>query len=130
MVLLSSSFQSVVQLLGTLLIFAFVLVITYLTSKWIGGYQKQSMRNKNLQILESIGIGANKSICLLKAGEEYLVVAIGKDEVTLLTKLTKEQLSEVPINENNKGDLGTGKTIAIDNFQEILEKVRGCLPKK
>lgn len=46
--------------------------------------------------MESIRVGNNKFIAIVKAGEVYLVVAVGKDDVTLLTQLTEEQLSEVP----------------------------------
>lgn len=130
MILLSSSFQNFMQLLGACVIFAFVLVITYFTSKWVGGYQKMSMRNKNLQIIESLKIGNNKFLCLVKAGEVYLVVAVGKDEVTLLTQLTEEQLSEVPIFDSYQGNAVSGKTVVAENFQEVLEKVKGHFQKK
>ena len=130
MILLSSSFQNFMQLLGACVIFAFVLVITYFTSKWVGGYQKMSMRNKNLQIIESLNIGNNKFLCLVKAGEVYLVVAVGKDEVTLLTQLTEEQLSEVPIFDSYQGNAVSGKTVVAENFQEVLEKVKGHFQKK
>ena len=130
MILLSSSLESAIQLIGVLLIFAFVLVITYLTAKWIGGYQKISMSNKNLQIIESLKIAPNKFLCLIKAGKEYLVIAVGKDEVTLLTQLTEEQLSEVPIFDSYQGNVLSGKTVVAENFQEILEKVKGHFPKK
>lgn len=130
MILLSSSFESAMQSIGAVLIFAFVLVITYFTSKWIGGYQKMSMRNKNLQIVESLNVAPNKYLCLIKAGEVYLVVAVGKDEVTLLTQLTEEQLSEVPVFDSYQGNTMSGKTVAAGNFQEILEKVKGHFPKK
>ncbi len=130
MILLSSSLESAIQLIGALLIFAFVLVITYFTAKWVGGYQKMSMMNKNLQVIESLKIAPNKFLCLVKAGEVYLVIAVGKDEVTLLTQLTKEQLSEVPIFDSYQGDTLSGKTVVAENFQEILEKVKGHFPKK
>lgn len=130
MILLSSSFQSVMQLLAAMLIFAFVLVITYFTSKWVGSYQKVNMRNKNLQVIESVKVGTNHYICLVKAGEIYLVVAIGKDEVTMLTQLTEDQLSEVPVFESSIGDITPGKTVVADNFQEVLEKVKRRFPKK
>ena len=47
MILLSSSLNSFIQLLGVLLIFLFVLVITYFTTKWIGGYQKVQMSGRS-----------------------------------------------------------------------------------
>ena len=50
MILLSSSLNSFIQLLGVLLIFLFVLVITYFTTKWIGGYQKVQMSGRSFQV--------------------------------------------------------------------------------
>ena len=96
MILLSSALGSFLQLIGVLIIFIVVLFITFYTTKWIGNYQKTNLVNKNLQIVESIRVGNNKFIAIVKAGEVYLVVAVGKDEVTLLTQLTEEQLSEIP----------------------------------
>ena len=130
MVLLSSSFESAMQLIGALLVFAIVLIITYFTTKWVGGYQKMSMRNKNLQIIETLSVAPNKYVCLVKAGEVYLVIAVGKDEVTLLTQLTEEQLSEVPVFDSSQGNVMSGKTVVAENFQEVLEKVKGHFPKK
>ena len=78
MILLSSALGSFIQLLGVLIIFLFVLAITYFTTKWIGNYQKTNFANKNLQIVESIRVGNNKFIAIVKAGEVYLVVAVGK----------------------------------------------------
>ena len=130
MILLTSSFQNVMQLIGVILIFLVVLALTYFTSRWVGGYQQINMRNKNLQILESIKVGANKFICLVKAGEVYLVVAVGKDEITMLAQLTEEQLSVLPsLSSYNEKD-GNGKPMSADNFQEVLEKMKNHFPKK
>ena len=56
MILLSSALGSFIQLLGVLIIFLFVLAITYFTTKWIGNYQKTNFANKNLLIVESIRV--------------------------------------------------------------------------
>ena len=83
-----------------------------------------------MQIIESIGVGNNKYIALIKAGEEYLVVAIGKDEITMLAQLTEEQLSEVTVFDSNQGNTMSGKTVVAENFREVMEKVKGQFPKK
>ena len=93
MILLSartSGIGSFFQLLGVLLIFIFVLVITYFTTKWIAGYQKQQFHNKNLRVVETLKLTTNKYIQIVEAGDQFLVVGIGKDEVNLLTTLTPE----------------------------------------
>mgnify|MGYP004449059537 CR=1 FL=1 len=119
--MLSNSLESFIQLIGVLLIFVFVLAITYFTTKWMGGFAKVHSHNKNLRIVENLGMGGNKMISIVAAGTRYLVVAVGKDEITLLAELTEEELSEMP-------DLSQPKSV--DSFQEILEKMKKKLPRK
>ena len=86
------------------------------------------MQNKNLQVVESLKVGTNKCIVLVKTGKIYLVVAIGKDEMTVLAQLTEEQLSEVPSFES-----GTSQVLpqnVTESFQNILEKMKNNFPKK
>ena len=130
MILLSSALGSFLQLIGVLIIFIVVLFITFYTTKWIGNYQKTNLVNKNLQIVESIRVGNNKFIAIVKAGEVYLVVAVGKDEVTLLTQLTEEQLSEIPDFSAMQNKFPMDGKAAQENFHEILERKKKHLPKK
>ena len=83
------------------------------------------MKNKNLQIIESIGVGNNKYIALIKAGEEYLVVAIGKDEIHLLSTLKEEQLTDVSFLNELPDTTVTG-----ESFQEIIEQLKDKISKK
>ena len=128
--LLTSSWNSFIQLLGVLVIFVFVLVITYFVTKWIGGFQKQQMTGRSVQIVDTVGIAANKYIQILKVGDVYLVIAVGKDQVTMLAKLTEEELGLAA--EQLKGEVrpsmfGEG---APGSFQETLDKIRSRLSKK
>lgn len=122
-ILLSSSFHSLVQLIGALIIFAFVLGITYLTTRWMGGFRKSRSNNKNLNIIETINVGNNKYISIVEAGTVYLVVSVGKDEVHLLTQLTREQLKDFSFEH-------VGEKESQESFTEILEKLKDKLPKK
>jgi flagellar protein FliO/FliZ len=106
-----------------LLIFVFVLAITYFTTKWIGGYQKTHSNNKNLAVVETIRVGNNKMICMVRAGKKYLVVAVGKDEIHPLAELTEEELLELPA-ENGL------EQVPQESFQEVLNKLKDKLPKK
>ncbi len=122
-ILLSSSFHSLVQLIGALIIFAFVLGITYLTTRWMGGFQKSRSNNKNLHIIETINVGNNKYISIVEAGTVYLVVSVGKDEVHLLAQLTREQLKDFSFEHVEEKE-------SQESFTEILEKLKDKLPKK
>lgn len=118
----SSHVKSLVELIGVLVIFVFVLVITYLTTRWMGGFQKAKLKNKNLSLIETIGVGNNKTISIVEVGKKYIVVAVGKDSVTLLTELKEEELKDFSFVEEGMTQTG--------NFQEILSKLKAKMPKK
>ena len=118
-----SSLESFLQLIGVLLIFVFVLLITYLTTKWMGGFQKAHSNHKNLQIIETIHVGNNKIVEIVQAGTKYLVIAVGKDEVHLLAELSEAELTEVPVSDS-------GAMLSSDSFQDIFSKVKEKFPKK
>lgn len=122
-VLLTSSLESFIQLLGALFIFAVVLAATYLTTRWMGGMQRGRQNNKNLHIIETISVGNNKMISIVEAGKVYLVVSIGKEEVHLLAQLTREQLKDFSF------ELEQNKT-SQDSFADVLNKLKDKLPKK
>ncbi len=122
--LVSSSFENFLQLISVLLVFVFVLILTYAATKWIGSYQKVQMKSKNLQIIETIPAGANKMICLVKAGTEYLVVSIGKDEIHPLMTLKEEQLTDFSFKREDEGIKQT------ESFQEIFGQLKDKMSKK
>lgn len=122
-ILLSSSLNSFLQLIGVLFIFFFVLLITYLTTRWMGGVQKAHSYNKNLKIIETIHVGNNKMVQIIQAGTKFLVISIGKDEVNLLAELSEDEILEMP-------DYQMKPLMTQENFQDILNKVKKKLPKK
>ena len=67
---------------------------------------------------------------IVKAGEVYLVVAVGKDDVTLLTQLTEDQLSEVPDFSAIQNKFPMDGKAAQENFREVLNRVKEHFPKK
>ncbi len=109
--------NSFLQLAGALIIFGFVLLLTYLTAKWVGGFQKSQMKGRNLQVIESMRIANNKVLQIVKAGEKYLLIAVGKEEVTMLAELPADQL---------KADAQETQEV----FQDILNKLKNHFPKK
>ena len=118
MILLSSTGENLFQLIVVLFCFVFVLALTYFVTRWIAGYQKSQSINKNLAVVETLKLTTNKYVQLIQAGKDtYYVIAIGKDEITVLGELSAEQLKELP--SDAKGD-----------FADALQKFKDYLPKK
>ena len=87
----------------------------------MGVIQKGQSYNKNLHIVETIGVGNNKMISIVEAGTQYLVVAIGKDEIHLLAKLSREELKDFSFEEEKSPQ---------ESFSEVMKKLKEKLPKK
>ncbi len=121
---ISSGWESFFQLIGVLLIFLFVLVLTYLVTKWIAGYQQGITYNKNIRIIETFRVSNNKFIQIIQVGKKYLVISVCKDTIHLLTELTEEQLTYFPSMEESK------KVNVNENFQEILNSLKKKFPRK
>lgn len=119
--LLNSAFNSYMELISVLLIFVFVLFITWFATRYMANFQKTKYANHNMKVIETIQVGSNKYLSLVEVGEEYLVVSIGKDEVNLITKLTKEQLPNVDKVLESSGT---------ESFEGILAKMKDKFPKK
>ncbi|MCM1038141.1 MAG: flagellar biosynthetic protein FliO [Roseburia sp.] len=109
----SDSTNSYLQFVTILIIFVFVLAITYLTTRWISGYQRSKNAGTNLEVIESFRLADNKYIQIIRVGQKYLAVALGKDSVTMLTEIPEEQLI-----------LSSGETNKQLSFKELFEKVQ------
>ena len=95
MILAATSLDSFVQLITVLIIFVFVLILTYFTTRWMAGIQKGRSFNKNLRIIETIHLQTNTMISIIEAGPTYHVVSIGADDVNSLNELTEEELKDL-----------------------------------
>ena len=52
--------DSFVQFITVLLIFLFVLLVTYWVTKWTAGYQRSQTAHANMEILETFRLSGNK----------------------------------------------------------------------
>ena len=117
-ILMTSSLESFMQLISVLVIFVFVLVITYVTTRWMAGFQKSRSYNKNLQIIETIAVGNNKLISIVAVGKKYIAVSVGKDDVHFLTEIKEDELKDLSFLDE------PDKESAKESFANILEKLK------
>lgn len=115
---MTSSLESFMQLISVLVIFVFVLVITYVTTMWMAGFQKSRSYNKNLKIIETIAVGNNKLISIVAVGKKYIAVSVGKDDVHFLTEIKEDELKDLSFLDE------PDKESAKESFANILEKLK------
>ena len=105
--------DSYLQFLTVLILFVFVLGITWVTTRWIANYQKGRALSGNLEVVETMRITGNKFLQIVRAGKKYLVIAVGKDEIHMLTELTEDEVTTLKEHNTQNPD-----------FKSILEKFR------
>ncbi len=118
--LLSSTLDSVFDLLTVLFIFVFVLALTYFATRYIANYQRGKSVGRNIEVLESYRVTSNKYLQIVRTGRKYLVIGIGKDEIHVLAELSEEELT-LP-SEKEETDMLS--------FKELLDKAKHMKDKK
>lgn len=115
----SSRAESFTQFLTVLLVFVLVLALTYFTTRFIGGYQKTRSINRNFEVIETLKITNGKFLQIVRVGEKYMVIGIGKDSVTSICELSADDIKAPPET--------SGQPMAA--FGSILDKARKCIGK-
>jgi flagellar protein FliO/FliZ len=85
--------DSFAQVMTVLLIFVFVLALTYFVTRWIANYQKGKLSSGNIEVIETQRISQNRYVQIVRIGEKYFALGIGKEEVQMLGEIAKEELN-------------------------------------
>ena len=106
------------QFITMLIIFVAVLAATYFFTRWMANLQKDKTASGNIEIIETARISTTKYIQIVRIGQKYMAIAVGKDEVTSLGEVSREDLifKEEKTEDNLK-------------FKDILEKFKGEIKK-
>lgn len=117
---ISSRLESFVQFVTLLLIFIFVLFITYISTRIVGKVQKNKLSGSNIQILETMRISNNKYIQIVRIGSKCFSIAVGKDEITYLCEVNEDDLIY------KEQDY----SVSSESFKAILDKFKKDKPEE
>ncbi len=109
----SGSLDGVVQLIVVIIMFLFVLALAYFTARLVGRFQGNVQNRSNIKVLESARIANNKYIQIVKIGERYFAIGVGKDNLTYLAELEEDDLNMDKMNHPSKG-----------SFKDILSQLQ------
>ncbi len=114
--------MDIMKVILMLIGFCSLLFLTYVTTRYIGTKQNKAMKGKRLHIIESISLGADKRIHLLKAGKTFALIATTSKTIEFLTTLDMEEdfltEDEIPEGEN------------LFDFREIFDKYISAYKKQ
>lgn len=111
----SSWWSTLAYLFSLMIVFSFVAVLAYFASKFLGGKMSNISASSSSKILDSLSLGANKSICVVEIAGKVMVLGITEQSITLLEDIEDEDEIEKLRSEAGIRSVG-------DTFQHIFEK--------
>ncbi|MCX7708915.1 MAG: flagellar biosynthetic protein FliO [Clostridia bacterium] len=87
--------------IGILIVFAAMLFLAYVTTRYIGGKASKALKGKFITIIDTVSIGIDKHLHLVKVGEEYLLIASAGKSVEFLAQVGMNDVNMEEITENN-----------------------------
>ena len=109
----SSSTKGIIDIIVVFVMFLFVLALAYFAARLVGRFQGNVQSRSNIKILETARVANNKFVQLVKIGDRYFAIGVGKDNITFLTELTEDDLNMDTINNPSNG-----------SFKDILSQLQ------
>ena len=109
----NTRYTNVLQLIGTLLVFIIVIAACYFVTRFVGGKQLAQQKNSNFDVLDTMRLAQNRYLQIVQVGRRYFVIAISKDNISLISELQEEDI--VCRRQNRPNQAG---------FQDILANFR------
>lgn len=97
--------------------FCSLLFLTYVTTRYIGQKQNKAMKSRNINVIETVMLGADKRLHLVKAGKEYVLIASTSKSVEFLSKIDLDGNVEQETEHEEKGNPF--------DFKSLFEKYAG-----
>lgn len=109
----TGSLEGIVQLIVVFIMFLFVLALAYFTARLAGRFQSNIQSQSNMRIMETMRIGNNKYVQIIKIAGRYIAIGVGKDTIEFLTELNEDELNLEAMANTDKG-----------SFKDILSQLQ------
>lgn len=99
----SNSAYGFFKFLYYLIIFVIIISLAFLFTKYVAKKGLGNRNNKNIKVIESVSLGVDKSLLLIKVGEQYFLIGSAQKNIVFLSEVKSEAISipEYSINDMN-----------------------------
>lgn len=114
--------MSILKLIYLIIVFLIILAASYYLSKFIA--KKNYRKNKRMKLVETLSLGYDKNLHIIKIGETFFLISSTKNGINLLDRLSKEEIDEEMVLKNEI--LGEDGQQFDDYIEELAYKdIRG-----
>ena len=80
------------ELIVLIIIFLLIIASCYYVTKFIGGKQLKQMKHSNFTVLDTYRVTQNKFLQLVRMGNQYVVIAVTKDTISVIAHLSEDEI--------------------------------------
>lgn len=86
------------------MIFAFfaILFAAYLTTRFVGSRAVRITRGKYIKVIDKIVLANDRWLCVVQVGEEYCLIGVTGNNITLLKDISSSSLIPLEIDNSNQ----------------------------
>lgn len=103
----------VAQFLTVIFLFIVIMVLTYLTTRFIAGYQKTHSGSSNIESVDMMRLSPSQYVQIIRIGTKYVAIAVSKDSIEKLCELSSEDVEAVTQSESSG-----------NSFKDIMDKIK------
>lgn len=108
-----SALDNILQLIGLLILLALILAGAYYVTRFVGRINQGQLKKSNFEVIDSCRLSRSSYLQIIKIADEYYVIAVGRDNVSFITKLEADKVIK------READAGPKPS-----FKQILEKFK------
>ena len=101
------------EVIFLLFVFIFVIGLAYYITKKIASLGALRMQGKNMEIIETLQLGINQSIHLVRVGKKMLILGVSKDTINFLSETESDSIDQSVYKTSDE----------IKPFEEYLKKM-------
>ena len=109
------------QILYFILTFAAVIALTIVFTKWIAGSKYRRASAGNLQVVESIAVGQQVYLQLVRVGSKYVIIGVTRSAVSFVCEINED---DVTLPEHKL----PGDSVVIGKFEKYLKAIKEPKP--
>ncbi|HPC99742.1 MAG TPA: flagellar biosynthetic protein FliO [Acetivibrio sp.] len=104
--------ESLISAVLFIIVFGSVLFVAYVTTRFVGSKTNKIMKGKYINIVETVNLGFDCKLHLVKVGSEFVLISTSGKTTRLLTRVRLEEYS-------NEKSIASTNTF---NFKNVFEK--------
>ena len=81
------------QFFFVIIAFVIVIILAYYSTRWIAS-AKMSRKGGNLNLIESMSMGQQGSLQIVKVGSRYLLIGVTKDNISLVSEINEGDIDK------------------------------------